>query len=76
MYRNGTFIYTGLNTTNQYTDSDVTDVYLYSVTATSCAGGITSSVTSVSIGGEYYLLIEKLTSCVSVKLLNTRRQEI
>ena len=69
MYRNNVSIYTGPSTTNQYTDSDVTAVHMYSVIATSCAGNNTSNVvTSVSIGGECMSCVCK-TGSITVKLL-------
>ena len=63
VYRDGSSIANLTNTTTQYADSDqinVTDVHTYSVVASSCAGDNTSNVvSSVSIGGEYYLLSER-----------------
>ena len=52
MYRDNISIADVLNTT-EYTDSNVTGVYMYSVVAISCAGNTTSNiVSSVSIGGQ------------------------
>ena len=55
MYRDDTLIYTGPNTTNQYTDNtqlSISTVYEYSVVAVSCAGNSTAGVKSVTIGGD------------------------
>ena len=60
MYRDDTLIYTGPNTTNQYTDNtqlNISTVYEYSVVAVSCAGNSTAGVKSVSIDGEVTCLL-------------------
>ena len=59
MYRDDTLIYTGPNTTNQYTDNtqlSISTVYEYSVVAVSCVGTSTAGVTYTSVGS--YSLID------------------
>ena len=58
VYRDDTLIYTGPNTTNQYTDNtqlNISTVYEYSVVAVSCAGTSTAGVNNISIGRVIYL---------------------
>ena len=57
VYRDSISIANVSGTTTEYTDSDVTGVYKYSVVAISCAGNFTSNtVSSVSIGGECIMI--------------------
>ena len=54
VFRDNINIATVSSNTTQYTDSDVTTVYMYYIVAISCAGDTTSdTVSSESIAGEY-----------------------
>ena len=54
VFRDSLNIATVSSTTTQYTDSDVTTVYMYYVVAISCAGDTTSNtVSSETIAGVY-----------------------
>ena len=52
VYRDSISIADVLNTTTEYTDSDVTGVHMYSIVAISCGNTISNIVSSESIGGE------------------------